>query len=317
MPSMTNHEAASCRVCGSTMRTWTSRWLGFEWGRCVACKSVQKIIDHSCYLSLGAAYDPGYIETELLTRSELEKRMGVEGKTKLLRRVLGPGSRGGLLDIGCGMGGFLLAAQRLGFDVVGVEPSAAHSKAAVEIFGFKVINGYFNSNDFGRTFDVVVLSHVIEHIYDPAKFIGEIMDVMRPNGRLVIVTPNCDSISARVCQRFWSMYKPVDHVTLFTKRALAGVVPADGRLQFLKTSEWPGEFAAHVLSSLKTFLQPVATGAGEAARPQGPIRKSNLSFATRFVLAALSFPVYLIGWLFDKQSCLYAVIVKRDFSARQ
>lgn len=308
----------SCRICGSAMRMWDASWLGFEWGRCTKCRSVQKLIDESTYLTLGASYDPGYIEAEKIALNELEIRMGVFEKEVFLRRLLGSELEGSLLDIGCGMGGFLLAAKRIGFEALGVEPSVAHSKAAVERFGLDVVNGFFKSGDFDRKFDVVVLSHVIEHIYDPCEFIQDVLRVMRVNGKLIIVTPNCDSISARVCMKFWSMYKPIDHVTLFTKRSMAEIVPSGSSLQILRTSEWPGEFAAHILSSLKTMFRPTITSV-RPGKPGGPRRQSNLAFATRFVLALLSLPFYWIGFILDKRSCLYAVIAKSEntIQARQ
>lgn len=80
-------------------------------------------------------------------------------------------------------------------------------------------------------------------------------------------------------------------------------------MEILQTSEWPGEFAAHVLSSLKTLLHPAITGVG-MGKPEGTTRKSTLSFATRLTLAVFSMPAYWIGYLFDKRSCLYAVIRK-------
>lgn len=309
--NMNKSEKIPCRICNSSMSIWPAKWLGFEWGRCSECRSVQKIIDHSRYLALGATYDPGYIETEQVVPGELEKRMDVDGKEELLQRLLGPTARGSMLDIGCGMGGYLLAAKRLGLKAVGVEPSAAHSKAAVDVFGLDVIEGFFKSDNFDQKFDVVILSHVIEHIYKPVEFIQDVMKVIRADGRLIIITPNCDSISARLCMKFWSMYKPIDHVTLFSKKSLMHVVPHGSSLETLKTSEWPGEFAAHILSSLKTLLRPVITGVG-AGRPEGTTRKSTLSFATRLTLAFLSLPAYWVGYLFDRRSCLYAVIRKNN-----
>jgi SAM-dependent methyltransferase len=298
-----------CRICNGPMRTWPNAWLGFAWGRCRSCGSVQKLIDKNTFDGLSPSYDPGFLSAHSAVRSELEASMDVNGKSKLLKRLLGPGACGKLLDIGCGMGGFLLAGSRLGYEVFGVEPSASHGKAAVEVFGLNVASGYFNSHNFSSQFDVVILSHVIEHIYRPAEFLADVMRVVAPGGKLIVITPNCESLGAVVCGRYWSMYKPVDHVTLFTKAALKSALPAGSTFQHLDTSEWPGEFAAHIASALRTAMRPQMANVGGTS-DVGSVRQSTIGPALRLFLAVLSFPFYVAARAADRQSCLYAVITK-------
>lgn len=298
-----------CRICNKPMRAWTGRWLGFSWGRCRNCGSVQKLIDESTFDSLSPSYDPGFVSTDSTVRSELEASMDVEGKGRLLKRLLDPNDSGSLLDIGCGMGGFLLAGKRLGYEVFGVEPSASHGKAAVEVFGLNVVKGYFNSRDFSNQFDVVILSHVIEHIYRPVEFFADVMRVVSPGGKLIVISPNCKSLAAIVCGRFWSMYKPIDHVTLFTKAAIKAAVPPGCVVQHLHTSEWPGEFAAHIASAMKTASQPQLSNIGSSSAVVS-VRQSTISAALWTILTVLSFPFYVAAGAMDRQSCLYAVITK-------
>jgi len=293
------------------MRIWKSPCTGFTWGRCSACGSVQKIIDENCFESLSPSYDPGYLSSDALLTADLEKAMGVEEKTRLLRSVLGLKAEGRLLDIGCGMGGFLLAGKRLGLDVEGIDPSASHTRAAVEIFGLKASCGYFDPVGFDSCFNVVVLSHVIEHIYDPRKFLEGVMQVLCPNGRLIVITPNCSALSARVTGRFWSMYKPIDHVTMFTKHTLRASLPVSAIVEQLRTSEWPGEFAAHIISASKTVFKPEISNVA-VKQSRVTVRHDTLSVTTRVILAIASFPFYALGRVIDKQSCLYAVIRKAE-----
>jgi SAM-dependent methyltransferase len=64
-----------------------------------------------------------------------------------------------------------------------------------------------------------MLSHVIEHIFDPKKFISDLVGILKPGGALVVVTPNSDSLIARVTGAQWPMLKPVDHVSLISAKA--------------------------------------------------------------------------------------------------
>lgn len=304
-----NDSASLCRVCQAIMDPWPEKWLDFHWGTCTSCGSVQKLIDKREFESLTPSYDPGFLDYSTDVDA-LQKSMGVDEKYRLLRNLLGADSRGSLLDIGCGMGGFLLAGRRLGMEVSGVEPSLSHSKAAVEIFGLNVVGAYFDSRNFDKKFDVVVLSHVIEHVFEPGAFLADVMQVLRPGGRLIVITPNCGSLSASMCGKYWSMYKPVDHVTMLTKKAITRVIPLDSSIVELTTSEWPGEFGAHLISGVKTAIKPSLSNV-ESRGLKGSVRQSNLGSLVRFPLGVASLPFFMLGFVFDRQSCIYAVIQKK------
>jgi 2-polyprenyl-3-methyl-5-hydroxy-6-metoxy-1,4-benzoquinol methylase len=99
--------------------------------------------------------------------------------------------RGRLLDIGAGRGELLQAAIEAGWSAVGIEPSASfaeqisrHSQAEVRQDSLE--DCHFES----ESFDVVILSAVLEHLYDPSRTIGEIARILRPGGVLFLDVPN-------------------------------------------------------------------------------------------------------------------------------
>lgn len=309
-----NTNASRCRICESIMAQWPKEWLGFRWGTCRSCGSVQKLIGNLEFKALSPSYDPGFLD-DATDLDSLQKSMGVNEKYLLLSKLLGPNVDGSLLDIGCGMGGFLLAGKKMGMTVSGVEPSVSHSRAAVDIFGLDVKCCYFKSGEYDKKFDVVVLSHVIEHIFEPGVFVADVMKVLQPGGRLIVITPNCGSLGASVCGKYWSMYKPIDHVTMFTKNAIERTIPADADIETLSTSEWPGEFAAHLISGCKTAIKPslsnIAPSIAAPCGAAGSVRQSTLGPVVRLILALISLPFYMLGLVIDRQSCIYAVIQKR------
>jgi 2-polyprenyl-3-methyl-5-hydroxy-6-metoxy-1,4-benzoquinol methylase len=291
------------------MRPWRQPWLAFDWGECTRCHSVQKLLSQVEYDNLNPTYDPGY-EPNGAGSDDLMRLMDVAGKEALLRQALPTTHMGRLLDVGCGMGGFLLAGQRLGMDVTGIEPSASHSKAAVERFGLNVIHGYFTPDAVSGKFDVIVLSHVIEHIYKPGQFLSDLVSVLAPEGKLLIVTPNVDALTARWLGRYWSMFKPIDHVTMIGTRSVPYLVPAGTALLSAWTNEWPGEFSAHIISAMRTWWNP-QIGNKRGTTPQKPsTRQATLGTLTRAALAIPSLPFRLLGKLLNRQSCLYAVFQK-------
>lgn len=118
-------------------------------------------------------------------------------------------SSGRLLDIGCATGELLEVACRLGFDVYGVEISPQGIKRCKEIFGEKKIMGdTLKKGDFPLGFfDVITISDVFEHIQEPESFINILYDILKPNGILMITTPDTSSWSNKIMGMSWPHYK--------------------------------------------------------------------------------------------------------------
>ena len=96
-----------------------------------------------------------------------------------------------ILDIGCANGGLLKAFQTLGFNhVEGVEPACA-CVANCQKSGVSAKAGSLTSMppDLG-TFDVVCLSHVLEHVLDMDVALRAICHVLKPGGLCYVETPD-------------------------------------------------------------------------------------------------------------------------------
>ena len=90
-----------------------------------------------------------------------------------------------ILDVGCAQGGLLVALRNLGFtDLSGMDTS----KKCIEVVrsrGFKV-----PAELSGETFDLVVASHVLEHIAEPVPFLFVLCEYLSPAGQLYIEVPD-------------------------------------------------------------------------------------------------------------------------------
>jgi len=101
------------------------------------------------------------------------------------------GARGRILDIGAGRGEVLKAAIDAGWSAVGIEPSASFADYAAEHSGAEVRRESLEDCRFAsESFDVVLLSGVLEHLYDPDRTIGDIARILRPRGALFVDVPN-------------------------------------------------------------------------------------------------------------------------------
>jgi hypothetical protein len=101
------------------------------------------------------------------------------------------GGKGRLLDIGAGRGELLFAGKTSGWEVIGIEPSSTFAEYATRLSGADVRHEPLEHCGFGdESFDVVFLSGVLEHLYNPAETMREITRVLRPGGALYVDVPN-------------------------------------------------------------------------------------------------------------------------------
>jgi SAM-dependent methyltransferase len=101
------------------------------------------------------------------------------------------GAGGKLLDIGAGRGELLRAARAAGWDVTGIEPSETFAEFAAARSGAVIFSEPLEQCDLpSGSFDCVILSAVLEHLYNPNETIKEIARILRPGGAVFVDVPN-------------------------------------------------------------------------------------------------------------------------------
>lgn len=127
--------------------------------------------------------------------------------------------RGRLLDVGCGTGRNLVALTELGWDVYGVDISEAAVQSARSQFGHRVRHGDLKSISYSDgSFDVVLFSHSLEHMYSPVSVLQEVRRILSDEGRLIITLPNAGSSERRLFGKWWFPWELPRHLYHFEKR---------------------------------------------------------------------------------------------------
>jgi SAM-dependent methyltransferase len=174
-----------------------------------------------------------------------------------------PGGR--LLDVGCGSGVFLAQAAALGWRAEGIDPDPEAVRSARDA-GLNVFQGTLADLDPGEqrgAFDAVTLSHVIEHLHDPADDLRSISVLLRPGGLLWIATPNLESLGLRRFGNDWVNLDPPRHLVLFTRSSLERLLRDTGF-----DPQAPPPAAPH---ALQMFSQSAAIGQGRLP-DEGPVK---------------------------------------------
>ncbi len=311
---------SSCRICGATPLEEFVR-LGARYGRCPSCGAILKLLSLEEYQALHIDYHADALQT--LDAATLRRVLEVDEKRAFLRPLLARhAQKGTFLDIGCGQGGYLLAARELGWEILGIEPSPSHSATGREHFALPIEPGYFDAARLGeRRFECVMLSHVIEHMYDPNAFLESVLGVVAKGGSLLVLTPNAAANVARWTGRYWTMLKQVDHVSMLTRRAFERM-PALSRTECtFHELETSSEALATLLASARDAARELrarpAAGDTKASAAIGDteLRRHRLR-RVHAALAVLGAPLHHLNVRTRRQGCLFVEVVRSAGASR-
>jgi len=225
--------AVACTICGGTETDPLYVKYGYAIGRCRQCGLIYAN-PRAPEAAILSRYSPDYFWKEYLPSIGV-----VDGTFDLTRfdarhasvlQMIAADARGRrLLEVGCGAGFFLKAAERAGWSVEGIELSTEASRFAVERLELPIRRERAEDAPIAvASFDVAVMFDVIEHLFDPRAVLAAIARALAPGGTLVISTPNVDSASRFLLGTDWAVLSPLEHVYYFSEDSLRRLLEATG-----------------------------------------------------------------------------------------
>ena len=247
----------ACRICGSPkVEPLIQKGTPFrlvssdvqpvvgtaEYSLCSNCLAVQKIATpawQAMAAHIYANYDINH-QSQGAEPTIFDSAKGSGPRSLMLLRnfldtVTLPG-QGRLLDIGCSNGNLLKSFHGLRpeWKLSGAELVDRWRDTVLALPGVEAFYSGPNPDDYEGKFDVISLSHLIEHIPDPVTFLKAVARHLTPHGRILLATPNLrqnpiDLIIADHCTHF-----DEDSFTHVARRAGLGI-------ELLSTSMLPKE----------------------------------------------------------------------------
>lgn len=206
-------------LCGKSEAISLFRSGLYDVVKCNACEQVRIVAERG-------AQKIGYYEEEDVQFYIDKQDMFRSLFRKLLGFVYKFAPRGTLLDIGAGVGLLLDEARKMGYDIIGFEPSKVSVVAAKKNFGIELINTEFKNSKV--RVDIIVINHVLEHLKDPKGILRQSSKIFRNSGMLVIGVPNFNSFMCRIKRGKWQSLVPAQHLWQFTLSTLDQLVLPHG-----------------------------------------------------------------------------------------
>ena len=192
-----------------------------------------------------------------------------EGSNPALLQLTVPLPAGAALDCGCGAGGNARGLRQMGWRVTGITVSPRELEMASE-WCEAVRLGDLNAGipqEAGGPFDLVVFSHVLEHLLHPDVALRDAHRLLTPDGRLIVALPNVLYWRMRLKFLFGEFkYEPTGimdetHVRFYTFRSGMELLRSNGFeiVSTLGDGAFPLPFLRLLLPAIAQFLDPLAS----------------------------------------------------------
>lgn len=232
-------DTTKCLLCGKTAKFTTIR-NGYQEPEtykiycCDSCNtsfSLPRVTDNKVYelIYKNSEFVKGYdrynnykniIKTK---KNPLEYISNEEpsywGTAHAIKEILKTDKNSKILEIGSGLGYFTFALRAAGYNIQGLDISQEAVHAAIDKFGPYYIcddlNKYSEQNI--ESYDVILMTEVIEHLDEPLSFITSIKNLLKPNGAFIFTTPNKSFFPKRI---YWNSDAPPVHCWWFSEESV-------------------------------------------------------------------------------------------------
>ncbi len=211
-----SNEYAECRKCGTLVSL-----SGFTPEKLVVQDDEQGFYSKKYWLD-HQQEDLGLPSIFQRSRRDLTER-NLHWLKTLQRFSLPPAS---ILELGCAHGSFVALLKQAGYQATGLELSPWVAKFGHDTFDVPILVGPVETQNLQKaSLDVIAMMDVLEHLPDPLVTLRHCLELLKPDGILLIQTPqfregiSYESLVA-TSHPFLSLLQPDEHLYHFSERSV-------------------------------------------------------------------------------------------------
>jgi len=132
-----------------------------------------------------------------------------------------------IFEVGCGSGGVLEVFKKAGFTVAGCDLDKEYLRYGKKRFNLDLEYGIVQDISFEKVPDIIIYSHVLEHILEPKEEIAHIHKIMNTRGYLYIEIPGVKNL-LNTHEKNFLFYLQIPHVYHFSLITLNNLLSLNG-----------------------------------------------------------------------------------------
>lgn len=175
-----------------------------------------------------------------------------------LSQINVPKDSANILEIGSGLGYLTFALRKSGYNCYGLDISeAAVNRARLEYGDYYICENLFNIAERElESFDLIIMTEVIEHIEAPINFFKALLRLLKPHGRAIITTPNKSFFPSDI---IWFSDCPPVHYWWFSEESMSYIAgQINTNIKFIDFSSYYKEhYTWFDINNLGKNLHPV------------------------------------------------------------
>lgn len=193
-------------------------------GICLSCgMTLQDPIVPNSKMSKWYSQIGNYTNPSRSGKPSIAKIKGVDNQIKCLKKyVLNTGRA---FQVGCSDGYTLSRFKEGGYDVMGIDPSPNAAEVSNKLYGIKPTVGFFENYIPKKEdkYDLIILTHILEHLYDPSISLNKCNELLALDGNLLIEVP------ALTHPENWSIsFFTFEHVNYFSQISMNNLLEKSG-----------------------------------------------------------------------------------------
>jgi SAM-dependent methyltransferase len=186
--------------------------------------------------------------------------------------------------VGCGLGYSILALEDKGLDVDGLEPDPKAAEVVNKsIKRGKCYAGFYDKFTSAKKYDVVWLSHTLEHVKDPIALLEKCHDITAENGILCLMVPDCTNPEIKknsMENKYHVNHFTIDDIKTLVKKSKYEILEIQS---FKRSNKWIIRFHKLLwlckMSKIGFLLQPyfplVKTDKNDGYELRAVLKKNN------------------------------------------